>query len=139
VKTAIHTWLSVAFLVVIGLASYALDVLVLAGAQRTAWSIDMSWVWAQLAARLVISALVLMCATFVLFPPRPSRVVAVLYLLVGAYFTLLPVPYFGALFRFETWTTSPTRVALPIAAAFLVVIGIAAFFRPYASQRERKT
>lgn len=138
-KPSAHTVVAGAFLPVVIVVAYALDHFVFAAAERTSQSMDTSWAWSKIGARFLISTVLVVCAAFVLSRPRPSRMVAALYLLVGGYFMLQEIPYFAARFGVDVRLISGLRVALPIAAAFLPAIGLAALCRPYAVLRETKT
>ena len=124
---------SILLLVGMLICCWTLDRLVDAGATRTETYMDQSWAWTKVFSRLFIVALGLVCAGFVLRPARPSRLVAAAYVFSGALVTMFEFP--NLLIRFgERWLLAlQFAVALPLGAAFLIIIGIAAFARPYVS------
>jgi hypothetical protein len=135
-KSSTHGLLSVAILVLLLALSYLLDRYVLAAAARTSELMDSSWLWAKTISRLTISTLLLGCAAFVLSPPRPIRTVGLVYLFTGVILTFTALPSVGALsvfvpFAAEWIVFDRSGIALPTTAAFLTVIGVAAFVRRY--------
>src|SRR5438552_3948277 len=125
-KSSVHSGLSVVFLVVALIGAYYLDRLVFAGLTRTETFMDSSWAWSKIASRLITSGLLLTCALFVLHRRQPSPSVGLLYLLAGAYFTFLQLPYFAIRFAPGSYLAyAHMTVALPIAGAFSMIIGFA--------------
>lgn len=137
-KPANHNLLSVIFLALLLIAAYYLDRLVSFAATRTEFHVDTSWLlmgtswaWAKIISRLTISILIFGCAAFVLYPRKPSRAVATIYLLAGIYLTFLPLPWVAATMGapIEWYTFQIRAIAIPSTAPFLMVIGVAAWFR----------